>query len=195
MWKRACARSGVIESTGGATTEYNKLRAPVGMASASGDDFFEAVAWVVVSELLAPEVADECKSLPVEEHGIFMMAYAAYFSWLAMGCVESKFPPDSWRRIAPLIERELFKQPWYQADVMQRLFDSMVEHPPTGRSAGRYFKGSAGPWLNVVMATNIAGYALNCSTNAKFILSVAIMSSRVLETIAEMAPAECGTET
>ena len=106
-----------------------------------------------------------------------------------------KFPPDSRRRIAPLIGRELSEQPWYQADVMQRLFDSMVEHPPTERSGGRYFNVSAGPWPNVVMATNVTGYSLNCTTNAKFILSVVIVSTKVLETIAKMAPAECCTKT
>ncbi len=195
VWKRACARSRVIESTCEAMTEYNKLRASVGMAPARDDDFCEAVAWVVVSEFFAPGVANECKTLPVEEHGVFMMAYAAYLSWLAMGCVESKFPPGSWRRIAPLIGRELSKQPWYQAHVTQRVFDSMVEHPPTGRGGGRYFKGSLGPWPDVIIAANIAGYTLKCSTNAKFILSVVITSTKVLETIAKMAPAECCTKT
>ena len=48
-----------------------------------------------------------------------------------------------------------------------------------------------GPWLDAVMATNLAGYTLGHSTNAKFILYVAIMSSKILETIAKMAPTGC----
>lgn len=168
-------------------TEYNKLRASVGMDPARADDYCEAIAWVVVFDLLAPEVADECNRLPVEERGLFMMAYATYLSWLAMKGVESKFPTDSWRWIAPLLKREFSKQPWYQADVMNRLFNSMAEYP-MGEGKGRYFKAAAGPWFDVVMATNVAGYKLSHSTNMKFTLYVAIISSKILETIRKMAP-------
>lgn len=38
------------------------------------------------------------------------------------------------------------------------------------------------------MATTMAGYTLNYSTNAEFILYVAIMSAKILETIANVAP-------
>lgn len=176
-----------IESMGGAMTEYNKLRASVGMAPACDDDCYEAVAWVVVFDLLAPEVADECKRLPVEERELFMMTYATYLSWLAMKGVESKFPPESWRWIAPLIKREFSKQPWYQAEVMNRLFDSMVEYP-MGEGKGRYSNASLGPWFDAVMATNLAGYTLGHSTEIKFTLYVGILSSKILETIAQMAP-------
>jgi hypothetical protein len=168
-------------------SEYNKLRVSVGMAPARDDDCCEAVAWVVVFDFFAQEVSDECKCLPVEERGLFMMTYATYLSWLAMKCVESKFPPDSWRWIFPLIEREFSKQPWYKAEVMKRLLDSIVEYP-MGESKGRYTKVSSGPWFDAVMATNLAGYNLSHSTNLRFTMYVTIMSRQILETIAKMAP-------
>jgi hypothetical protein len=157
------------------------------MVLARDDDCCEAVAWVVVFDLFAPEVADEGKRLPVEERGLFMMTYATYLSWLAMKGVESKFPPDSWPLISPLIKREFSKQPWFQAEAMNRIFDSMVEYP-MGEGKGKYFNCPSGPWFDAVMATNLAGYTLDHSTNAKFILYVAIMSGKILETIAKMAP-------
>lgn len=110
-----------MESSDAALTEYNQLRASVGMAPAADDDYYEYVAWVVIFDLDAPEVADESKRLPVEQQGLFLMTYATYLYWLAMKGVESKFPPNSWRLVAPLLERELSKQPWYQPEVMNRL--------------------------------------------------------------------------
>ena len=164
-----------MESSDVAIIEYNELRASVGMAPASDDDCCEYVAWVVVFDLLAPEVADECERLPVEQRRLFMMTYAMYLSWLAMKGVESKFPPYSWRRITPLIERELSKQPWYQPEVMKRLFDSMLKNLPSGERKGRYSNlgASLGPCPEAVAATNMAGHKLNYSTNAEFILYVA----------------------
>lgn len=188
VWKRARARGGVAESKRGAMADYNKLRASVGMAPAAGDDYCEAVAWVVVFDLHAPEVGDESKGLPVEERDLFMMTYATYLSWLAMRCVESKFPPGSWHRISPMLEREFSKRPWYKAEVMNRLYDSMVKYPLWGESRGKYFKSSAGPWFDAVMATNIAGFGLKHSTNSKFILYVSVMSRKTLESIGKMAP-------
>lgn len=180
-----------MESSDTAISEYNGLRASVGMAPASDDDCCEYVAWVIVFDLLAPEVADERERLPVEQRGLFMMTYTMYLSWLAMKGVESKFPPYSWRRITPLLERELSKQPWYLPEVMKRLFDSMLKNPPVGEHKGRYsdLGSSLGPWPSAVMATNMAGYKLNYSTNAEFILYVAIMGGKILETIANAAPA------
>jgi hypothetical protein len=177
-----------MESSDVAINEYNQLRASVGMVPASDDDCCEYVAWVVVFDLLAPEVADECKRLPVEQRGLFMMTYAMYLSWLAMKGVESKFPPYSWRGITPLLEREFCKQPRYQPEMMKRLFDSMLKNPPIGERKGRHFDASLGPWPDAVMATNMAGYKLNYSTNAEFILYVAIMRSKILETIGNIAP-------
>jgi hypothetical protein len=178
-----------IKSTGRAVTDYNKLRASVGMAPASDDVYCEAVAWVVVYDLLAPEVADECKCLPVDERGLFMMVYATYLSWLAMKVVESKFPPESWGRISLMLQREFSKQSWYRPEIMKRLLDSMVEYPPIGKRTGRHFNISLGPWHDAVMATNLAGFKLENSTNTKFILYIVIMSGKIVETIAKMAPA------
>jgi hypothetical protein len=56
-----------MESSDTALTEYNQLRASVGMAPAADDDYYEYVAWVVILDLDAPEVADESKRLPVEQ--------------------------------------------------------------------------------------------------------------------------------
>jgi hypothetical protein len=39
------------------------------------------------------------------------------------------------------------------------------------------------------MATNLAGFKLENSTNIKFILYIVIMSGKIVETIAKMAPA------
>jgi len=178
-----------IKSTGRAVTEYNKLRASVGMAPASDDDYCEAVAWVVVFDLLALEVADECKCLPVDQRGLFMMVYASYLSWLAMKVVESKFPPESWERISLMLQREFSKQPWYRPEIAKRLLDSMVEYPPPGERTGRHFKTSLGPWPDAVMAANLAGFKLENSTNPKFILYIVVMSAQIVETIAKMAPA------
>ena len=150
-----------IKSTGRAVTEYNKLRASVGMAPVSDDDYCEAVAWVVVYDLLAPEVADECKCLPVDERGLFMMVYATYLSWLAMKVVESKFPPESWGRISLMLQREFSKQSWYRPEIMKRLLDSMVEYPPIGKRTGRY--------LNILFI-NYRGYIIECNiVGIKFI--------------------------
>lgn len=178
-----------IKSTGRAVTEYNKLRASVGMAPASDDDYCEAVAWVVVYDLLAPEVADECKCLPADERGLFMMVYATYLSWLAMKVVESKFPPESWGRISLMLQREFSKQSWHRPEIMKRLLGSMVEYPPIGKRTGRHFNISLGPWPDAVMATNLAGFKLENSTNIKFILYIVIMSGRIVEAIAKMVPA------
>ena len=179
-----------MESSDTALTEYNQLRASVGMAPAADDDYYEYVAWVVIFDLDAPEVADESERLPVEQQGWFLMTYATYLYWLARKAVESKFPPNSWRLVAPLLERELSKQPWYQPEVMNRLFDSMLDNPPMGQGRGRYadLGASLGPWPDAVMATTMAGYTLDYSTNAEFILYVAIMSAKILETIANVAP-------
>ena len=81
--------------------KYDKLRTAVGMDPARVDDYYEAVAWVVVSDLLAPEVAAECGRMPIEERAVFMITYAAYLKFLAMTVVESTFPPNSWRLIEP----------------------------------------------------------------------------------------------
>lgn len=170
------------------TTQYNKLRASVGMAPAENDDYCEAVAWVVVFDLLAPEVAEECKRLPVEEQGLFMMAYATFLTWLAMQSVKSKFPPDSWRQIAHKLQREFSKQAWYKPEIMRKMFHSMNEIRPTGWSKGKHTNVSLGPWVEVVTATNLAGYKLSQSTNLEFILYVAVMSGKIRETIAKMAP-------
>jgi len=178
-----------IKSTGGAVTEYNKLRASVGMAPASDGDYCEAVAWAVVFDLLAPEVAEECKCLPVDERGLFMMVYATYLSWLAMEVVESKFPPESWGRISLMLQREFSKQSWYRPEIMKRLLDSMVEYPPTGKRTGKYLNISLGPWPGAVVAANLAGFKLEDRTNAKFILYIVVMSGQIVETIAKMAPA------
>ena len=177
------------KSTGGAVAEYNKLRASVGMAPASDDDYCEAVAWVVVFNLLAPEVADECKRLPVDERGLFMMVYATYLSWLAMKVVESRFPPESWGRISLMLQREFSKQPWYRPEIMKGLHDSMVEYPPIGKRTGKYLNISLAPWPDAVMAANLAGFKLENSTNINFILYIATMSGKIVETIAKMAPA------
>lgn len=168
-------------------SEYDKLRESVGMDPARDDEYYEAVAWVVVFDLLAAEVANECKTLPTEQRQVFMIAYAAYLRFLAMKVVESKFPPDSWRLIAPLLEREFSKQQWYQPEIMSRIFDSMINHPPTAKASGRHFNASLGPWPGAVVATNHAGYKLNSSANLEFVLYVAITSGKILETITKMA--------
>jgi len=153
-------RNNPMESPDTVLTEYDQLRASVGMAPAADDDYYEYVAWVVMFDLDAPEVADECKRLPHEQHELFWMTYATYLYWLAMKGVESKFPANSWRLVAPLLERELSKQPWYQAEVMNRLFDSMLDNPPIRERRGRYadLGASLGPWPDAVMATTMAGH-------------------------------------
>jgi hypothetical protein len=178
----------LIESTGGAVSEYNKLRASVGMAPASDDDYCEAVAWVVVYDLFAPEVAEECKHLPAEKRGLFMTTYASYLSWLAMKGVESRFPSGSWSRIYSMLQREFAKQQWYQLEVMNRIFESMVKYPPSGQLKGRHFRAAANPWFGVVMAAKLAGFEMDFSTNARFIVYVVVTSRKILETIAKMAP-------
>jgi len=65
----------------------------------------------------------------------------------------------------------------------------MVEYPPIGKRTGRHFNISLGPWPDAVMATNLAGFKLENSTNIKFILYIVIMSGKIVETIAKMAPA------
>lgn len=168
--------------------EYNKLRASVGMAPARDDDYCEAVAWVVTYDLLDPMVADECATLPAEQRPVFMIAYAAYLRLLAMKVVESKFPSGSWRRIAPLLEREFSKQTWYMPDAMSRISNSMVDQEILSPVSGRHFNMKLGPWPNAVMATTTAGYKLHCSTNPEFILYVGLMSSKIVESITKMAP-------
>lgn len=168
--------------------EYNRLRASVGMTPASDDDCYEAVAWVVVFELFATEVAEECERLPAQKRGLFMMVYATYLSWLAMRGVTSNFPLDSWQRIFPMLQREFSKQPWYQPEVMNRLFDSMVKYSPMGTRKGRNFKVAAGPWFEAEMAANLAGFEMDFSTNARFAVYVIVTSGKILETIAKMAP-------
>jgi hypothetical protein len=64
----------------------------------------------------------------------------------------------------------------------------MVKYPLWGESRGKYFKSSAGPWFDAVMAANIAGFGLKHSTNSKFILYVSVMSRKTLESIGKMAP-------
>lgn len=170
------------------TSEYDQLRKSVGMSPAREDDYCEYVAWVVVLDLLSPEVANECEHVPPEERGLFMMTYATYLSWLAMRGVESSFPTNYWRLITPLLQRESSKQSWHQPEVMNQLFDSMVKRPPTGEIKGRYFNASLGPWLSAVMATNLAGYTLSCSGDIKFNLYVAIISGNILKTISKIGP-------
>jgi len=177
-----------IRTFGGAMSEYNKLRASVGMAPAREDDCHECVAWLVVFDLAGEPVAEECKRLPTGDRGLFMMVCASYLSWVAMKGVEAKFPTDSWRLIAPLIERELSKQQWYRTEVMKDLFDSLARHPPIGETKGRNFGVSLGPWPDAVMAATLAGHKLACSTNMEFLLYVGVMSGKILETIGKVAP-------
>jgi hypothetical protein len=169
-------------------SEYDKLRASVGMGPASDDDCCEYVAWVVVFDLASEQVADERKRLPVEDRGLFMMVTACYLTWLAMRGVESSFPPGSWRFIAPRIERELSKQQWYQADVMKSIFDSMVKYPPVGDSKGSDLGTSLGPWPKAVMAAKLAGHLMAPSQNVEFVVWVGIISGKILETIRKVAP-------
>jgi hypothetical protein len=71
---------------------------------------------------------------------------------------------------------------------MDRLFNSMAQHPPSGKQKGKYSNASLGPWPEAVVASNIAGYDLSHSTNLEFTLYVAIISGKILETIANVAP-------
>lgn len=178
----------LIKSTGGPMTKYNKLRTAVGMESARHDDYCEAVAWVFVFELLAREVEDECNRHPVEDHALFMMLYASYLKWLAMKGTESNFPPGSWQLIASYIERELSKQHWYKPEIMNKLFNTMIEHPPLGNRLGKYSRVPLGPWADVELVAIIASFNLSHSTSLEFKLYVEIISSKILQTIAEMAP-------
>lgn len=171
-------------------TEYNKLRSLVGMAPASNDDYCEGIAWVIVYDLFAAEVGEECERLPASKRDLFMMVYATYLSWLAMKGVTSHFPLDSWQRIFPMLQREISKQPWYQPEVMDRLFDSMVKYSPMGTRKGRNFSVAAGPWFEAEMAAKLAGFEMDFSTNPRFALYVSVISGRILETIAKMAPSQ-----
>ncbi len=101
--------------------------------------------------------------------------------------VESKFDPDSWRYISPLIKREFAKQSWYQEEVMNKIFNSMVKYP-MGEGKGHHTNASAGPWFDVVMATNLAGYTLSHSSSMEFTMYVAVMSNNLLKTIANCTP-------
>ncbi len=175
------------KSMGAALPEYNQLRASVGMPPAKDDDPYEGVAWVVVSDLLAPEGADECRRFPIEEREMFMMTYATCLSWLAMISVKSQFPPESWQWISPLLKREFSKHPWYKEEVMSRLFDSMVGYS-LGRINGKYLGASLGPWSDAIKAANLAGHKLSRSTDPWFNIYVNILSRKLLETIAQMAP-------
>ena len=85
-------RNRPVKSPMNSETDYNKLRASVGMGLAREDDCCEGVAFIVIVELLASEVADECKQLPVEEQPLFMMTYASYLSWLTMQGIEILSP-------------------------------------------------------------------------------------------------------
>jgi hypothetical protein len=67
-----------------------------------------------------------------------MLTYAAYLSYLAMQAVQTYYPPGTWLSVKPLLEREFRKQPWYEAEALTRIFDSMVEHTPTGETPGRH---------------------------------------------------------
>jgi hypothetical protein len=110
--------------------EYNELRKSLGMASADKDDLGEVVAFVVVFELLAKTVADECGSLPADERDTFMMTFAAYLKWLVMLIVEARFPEGTWQIISPVLERELARQPWHRSQTMGSIYNMMVELPP-----------------------------------------------------------------
>lgn len=170
-----------------AKSEYNKLRASVGMAPARDDDCCEYVAWVVVFDLASQQIADECKGLPVDDRGLFMMVAASYLTWVAMTGVESSFPHGSWRFIAPLIERELSKKQWYQAEVMKSIFDSMVRYPPISDTKGSQLRTSLGPWPKAVMAAKLAGHLMAHSQNIEFVVWVGIISGKILETIRKVA--------
>ena len=159
--------------------EYNKLRPSVGAAVGNDGDYCEAVAHVVVSHLLDLEVADVCKRLRLEERGLFMTAYAAYLTWLAMKGVEMSFPPDSWGRIAPILNRETSKQPWFQAKVMSDIFEALVKCLPIG---------DLGAWPDVVTASMTAGHDLMSVSDFKFILYVQVASENTLQAIARLTP-------
>ncbi len=168
-------------------SEYNMLRASVGMSPATDDDCCEGVAWVVVFDLAAEEVKKECSALPAEKRGLFMMVCASYLTWVAMRGVESYFPPNSWRYIAPLLERELSKQRWYKPETMKCLLGAMTANPPLG-GKGRYTGASVGPWPEAIVAANLAGYHLPLPENIEFVLWVGIMSPKILEYIRNVAP-------
>lgn len=168
-------------------TTCNQLRASLGMAPAREDDCCEAVAFVVVQGVLAADVADECSSLPAQERGLFMMAFASYLSWLAWKTIESRWPPNSWAHVAPLLIREFSKQTWYEPKTMSQIFSSIARYSSWGESRGRYFDASPDLWFDAVTATTLAGYKLNYSSNIAFTLAVAVRSSKLIETTTRMA--------
>ena len=143
-------------------------------------DYREAVAWVVVLEVLQNNVAEECERHAVHERSTFMKAYTALMKWAAMRRVETTFPQDWWPGITPLLEREFSKQPWYHAETVDRIAE-LIGKTPTTR--GRYTGVASGPWQDAVTASNGAGFKLSHSANYEFTLTVSLSVKGLLETI------------
>ena len=159
---------------------YDRLRKLAGMAPASMFDYREAVAWVVVLEVLQDNVATECGRQAADEHSTFMLAYTALMKWAAMRRVETTFPQGWWPEVTPLLEREFSKQPWYHAETVDRIAELIGETPTTH---GRVFGIASGPWQDAVTAANSAGFKLSHSADLEFILTVSLSVKGLLKTI------------
>lgn len=168
-------------------SRYDELRKNIGMAPAKGDDSYDAATFIIVGETQRPEVVNECNNLPVEEREIFLLVYATYITWLTMTAVKTKFPPNSWYIIEPLIRREFSKKNWYKPALMESLMDALSKDPPTG-GPGYHTGINVGPWTDVVVAASMAGISLSPSVNLDFDLFVTKISSDVLETIGKIVP-------
>ena len=85
-------RNRPVKSPMNSETDYNRC-VRLWVWALREDDCCEGVAFIVIVELLASEVTDECKRLPVEEQPLFMMTYASYLSWLTMQGIEKYLSP------------------------------------------------------------------------------------------------------
>ena len=161
--------------------EYDRLRKLAGMSPASMFDYREAVAWVVVFEVLQKSVSKECERHAAYDRSTFMMAYTALMKWAAMRRVETTFPQNWWPGITPLLEREFSKQPWYHSETVDRIAALLTE--TSKDTLGRHFGISSGPWQDAAMAANLAGCKLEHTDNLEFTLTVSLSVKGLLETI------------
>jgi hypothetical protein len=168
--------------------QLDELRKSLGMPPANDDDLGEIVAFLIMFELAAKTVTDECEAYPADERDAFMMTYAAYLKWLMSLSVLKRFSEETWQSVTTVIEREFSKQSWYRSETVDAIYNMMLELPPL-ESKGRYF-GICLPWGGAVMTAFTAGVKLSESKNMKFHLYVIEITKRLFKTMSVAKPAE-----
>lgn len=167
---------------------YDTDRAALGMDSADKDDLGEFVNWVIVREILSPEVQKEKFLLPNDEQDNFMAAYSALFLWFLGYLLNLHYPQSSWDAIAPLVVRELAKKEWYDDQKIQEIINKIDNPLDRNNKKGKYFGADLGPWMDIVSAANQAGIKLSYSTNPQFLLSIPLIMKQASDTIIKTSP-------